>query len=221
MHTSLYREKFWKRTSPICLTVINELWDSNVHMLSRVRFFATPWTVALQAPLSMGFSRREYWAGLPFPFPGDLPHPGIELTCLKSPALAGRFFTTGTTWDLGLIWCKRLLNTHKLFPPHTKPSSIYILHLQQQQKKPSTVITFKKATVSYSPQAQGTLSTAGMTRLVTLSRLAGPHTGSPLPRAFPGCQRGSPAAEGPREQVAHQSPQGAGSCISSTPAKGL
>ena len=78
MHTSLYREKFWKRTSPICLTVINELWDSNVHMLSRVRFFATPWTVALQAPLSMGFSRREYWAGLPFPFPGDLPDPGIE-----------------------------------------------------------------------------------------------------------------------------------------------
>ena len=46
--------------------------------LSRVRFFATPWTVAYQAPPSMGFSRQEYWSGLPFPFSGDLPYPGIE-----------------------------------------------------------------------------------------------------------------------------------------------
>ena len=46
--------------------------------LSRVRLFATPWTVARQAPLSMGFSRQEYWSGLPFPSPGDLPNPGIE-----------------------------------------------------------------------------------------------------------------------------------------------
>ena len=48
-------------------------------LLSRVRFFATPWTVARQAPLSMGFSRQEYWSGLPFPSPGDLPDPGMEL----------------------------------------------------------------------------------------------------------------------------------------------
>ena len=47
--------------------------------LSCVRLFATPWTVAHQAPLSMGFSRQEYWSGLPFLFPGDLPDPGIEL----------------------------------------------------------------------------------------------------------------------------------------------
>ena len=46
--------------------------------LSRVRLFATPWTVAYQAPPSMGFSRQEYWSGLPFPSPGDLPNPGIE-----------------------------------------------------------------------------------------------------------------------------------------------
>ena len=46
--------------------------------LSRVRLFATPWTVAHQAPPSMGFSRQECWSGLPFPSPGDLPHPGIE-----------------------------------------------------------------------------------------------------------------------------------------------
>ena len=53
--------------------------------------FATPWTAAHQAPLSMGFSRREYWSKLPFPSPGDLPDPGIEP---GSPELAGELFTT-------------------------------------------------------------------------------------------------------------------------------
>ena len=56
--------------------------------------FATPWTVAHQAPLSMGFSRQEYWSGLSFPPPGDLPDPGMEPTSLMCPALAGGFFTT-------------------------------------------------------------------------------------------------------------------------------
>ena len=55
-----------------------------VKSLSRVRLFATLWTIALQAPLSMGFSRQEHWSGLPFPSPGDLPNPGIEP---GSPAL--------------------------------------------------------------------------------------------------------------------------------------
>ena len=55
-----------------------------VKLLSRVRLFATPWTVAYQAPLSMRFSRQECWSGLPFPSPGDLPDPGIEP---GSPAL--------------------------------------------------------------------------------------------------------------------------------------
>ena len=49
-----------------------------VKFLSRVRLFATPWTVAYQAPPSMEFSRQEYWSGLPFPSPGDLPDPEIE-----------------------------------------------------------------------------------------------------------------------------------------------
>ena len=49
-----------------------------VESFSRVRLFATPWTVANQAPPSMGFSRQEYWSGVPFPSPGDLPDPGIE-----------------------------------------------------------------------------------------------------------------------------------------------
>ena len=52
--------------------------QSEVKSLSRVRLFATPWTVAYQTPLSMGFSRQEYWSGLPFPSPGHLPDPGIK-----------------------------------------------------------------------------------------------------------------------------------------------
>ena len=59
-------------------------------VLSRVQLFLTPRTVTRQAPPSMGFSRQEYWSGLPFPSPGDLPDPGIESL---SPTLAGRFFT--------------------------------------------------------------------------------------------------------------------------------
>ena len=55
-----------------------------VKSLSRVRLFATPWTISYQAPLSMEFSRQEYWSGLPFPPPGDLPDPGIKP---KSPTL--------------------------------------------------------------------------------------------------------------------------------------
>ena len=55
-----------------------------VKSLSRVQLFATPWTVAYQDPPSMGFSRQEYWSGLPFPSPGDLPDPGIKLGLLHS-----------------------------------------------------------------------------------------------------------------------------------------
>ena len=62
-----------------------------VKSLSRVRLFATPWTVAYQASPSMGFSRQEYWSGLPFPSPGDLPDPGIEL---RSPALEAGTLTS-------------------------------------------------------------------------------------------------------------------------------
>ena len=62
-----------------------------VKLLSRVRLFATPWTAAYQAPPSMGFSRQEYWSGLPFPSPGDLPNPGIEP---GSPALEADTLTS-------------------------------------------------------------------------------------------------------------------------------
>ena len=66
---------------------------------SCVQIFATLWPVARQAPLFMGFSRQEYWSGLPVSHPGDLPDPGIKLASLMLPALAGRFFSTCATWE--------------------------------------------------------------------------------------------------------------------------
>ena len=72
-----------------------------MHVLScfsHVQFFAALWTIACQAPLSMGFPRPEYWSRLPFHPPRDLPDPGIKPASLMSPALAVGFFTTSTIW---------------------------------------------------------------------------------------------------------------------------
>ena len=84
-----------------------------------VQLSATLWTVALQAPLSMGFSRQEYWSGLPCPPPGDLPDPGIEPMSLASLALIGRFFTTVPPGKLknasdGLIKCNSFFKKMKM-----------------------------------------------------------------------------------------------------------
>ena len=75
--------------------------------LSRVRLFATPWTAAHQTPLSMGFSRQEYWSGLPCPISGDISDPGIEPVSLTS-ALAGGFFAIGPLGkpDIYPLMCK-------------------------------------------------------------------------------------------------------------------
>ena len=67
---------------------------------SRVQLFVTPRTVAHQSPLFVGFSRQEYWRGLSFPPPGNLPNPRIEPTSLTSPELAGGFFTTSASWKV-------------------------------------------------------------------------------------------------------------------------
>ena len=63
-----------------------------VLVVQSCQLFATPWTVARQAPLSMVFSRQKYWSGLPFPSPWDLPNLGLKLISPASPAFAGRFF---------------------------------------------------------------------------------------------------------------------------------
>ena len=82
---------------PVCVCALGHF--------SCVWIFATLWTIARQAPQSMGFSRQEYWSGLPFPSPGDLWDPGIEPTSLMSPALVGGFFAS----DAMVIfrrWCE-------------------------------------------------------------------------------------------------------------------
>ena len=78
------------------------MWCMPSHF-SSVQLFASLWTVALQAPLSMGFSRQEHWSGFQCGLSGDLPDPGIKPVSLVSPVLAGRFFTTGTTWEAPCI----------------------------------------------------------------------------------------------------------------------
>ena len=88
----------------------------------------TPWIVACQAPLSMGFSQQEYWSGLPCPSPGDLPHPGIKPVSLVSPALASVFFTTSATWEAHMNF---ILQTRKL---GSSPSAQLLrLHLPMQR----------------------------------------------------------------------------------------
>ena len=70
---------------------------------SHVQLFMTLWARACQAPLSLGFSRREYWSGLPCLPPGGLPGPGTKPVFLKSPALAAEFFATSATWEAHLV----------------------------------------------------------------------------------------------------------------------
>ena len=98
-HSSLFKCRLLPRQNPIPSPGL--LFYKPMCMLSRfshVQLFATLWTVARQVSLSMGFSRQEYWSGLPFPSPGALPNPGIEPASFVSPVLAGRFFTTSATW---------------------------------------------------------------------------------------------------------------------------
>ena len=86
---------FLFRLAALCYAVLSHF--------SCVQIFVTHHGLGCQAPLSMGFSRQEYWSGLPCPPPGGLPNSGIESTSLTSPGLAGRFFTISVTWKaLGL-----------------------------------------------------------------------------------------------------------------------
>ena len=95
----------WSNNKKNCLN--GEIWDlkyvlrcSACYILSRARLLVTPWTVAHQALLSMEFSRQEYWSGLKFPTPGNLPNAGIKSTSLVPPALAGGLFTTASSGKL-------------------------------------------------------------------------------------------------------------------------
>ena len=83
----------------VILSVMPTYRHSVLSRFSCVQLFVTLWTVACQAPLSMGFSRQEYWSGLPFFTPGDLSDPGIEPASLVAPELVGELFTTSATWE--------------------------------------------------------------------------------------------------------------------------
>ena len=92
-------------TSQIYLTATCYHYVSMLSRFSCVPLFTTLWNgldCSPQAPLSMGFSRQEYWSGLPYLPPGDLPNPGIKPTSLTSASLTGRFFTTNATWEAHL-----------------------------------------------------------------------------------------------------------------------
>ena len=97
----------------------NNLASSSVHnsarVLSGVRLFASPWPVAHQPPLFVGFSPQESWSGLPFPAPGDLPDPGTEPECLVSPSLAARFFTTEPPGKPNLMWRGQQIHPVEIF----------------------------------------------------------------------------------------------------------
>ena len=109
-------------------------------MLSCVRLFEAPGTVAHQASLCMEFSKQEYWSGLPFPSQGDLPDPGIEP---GFSALAGGFFTTSTTWEAqgGKLWfsANLLMRTTK-FPSSNLKYATYSCLISLSNTWTSTVV---------------------------------------------------------------------------------
>ena len=91
-----------KYATSICLNCLHAA--CLLSSFSSVWLFAVLWTAAHQTSLSMGFSSQEYWSGLPFPSPGDLPDPGIKPSSLMSPASVGRFFTARATWEALTAW---------------------------------------------------------------------------------------------------------------------
>ena len=98
---------------------------------SHVQVFVTLWTIAHHAPLSMGFSRQEYWSGLSCPPTGDLPNPGIKPASLMSPALAGGFSTPRATWEahLGKYHCTKLVAviSVKQVGPYSEQCSLILI----------------------------------------------------------------------------------------------
>ena len=97
-------------------------------VLTQSRLFAIPLTGVRQTPLSMEFSRQERWRGLPFPTPGDLPNPAIELKSLESSALAGGFFTTGPPGKTGIQLLVEELRSLKL-------QTVWQRHKKKKKKK--------------------------------------------------------------------------------------
>ena len=117
-------------------------------LFSHVQLFVTLWTITHQALLSMGFSRQEYWNGLPHPSAGDLPDSRIELVSLMSPALAGGFLTTSTTWQT-LIYVRkwkwsRSVMSDSLLPVDCSPSSSSVHGILQARILEWVAVSFSR-----------------------------------------------------------------------------
>ena len=156
--------------------------------------FATLWIVALQAPLSPGLSRDEYWSGLPFPSSRVPPNPGIGSTSLASSALADGFFTTSATWE-ALHWCVcvcvcvwKLLSRVQLFViPWTREATHWCIN---DSVSPQTLLAFFKISIflavlglcccvqSFSGSKEGELLFVAMWGLLLLWTTGSRHAGS-------------------------------------------
>ena len=116
------------------------MWVSEwVKPLSCVRLFVTPWTVAHQAPPSMGFSRQEYWSGLPFPSPGDLPNSGIEP---RSPSMQADTLTSEPILvNSNICYCEIVINTQTWSVGFHQPAATFIIsrRLYNVTVKPDTL----------------------------------------------------------------------------------
>ena len=150
-----------------------------VKSLSRVRLFAIPWTVVYQASLSMGFSRQEYWSGLPFPSPGDLPDPGIEP---RSPAL--QVDVCFTLWATRVYYKSMKPSFYKAFFDFSRQgyfSTLSVLHILCKAKISShlTVRTFVYVSDPWTVHPQEQLC---LFYLCSLCHLLPPF---PLPSTFP------------------------------------
>ena len=123
---------------------------------SHVQLFVSLWTIAHRAPRSVGFSRQEYWSGVPFPSPGDLLTPGTECVSLRSPALAGGFFTTSATWEAlinyvgyeAIFWSKHTYNS-KMKEVYSLCTYIYMFLIQRVEG--SSLSTEKRFLETHSP----------------------------------------------------------------------
>ena len=109
-------------------------------MLSHVQLYATPWTIGCQAPLSMEFSRQEYWSGLPFPTPGDFSNPVIKPTSLVSPVLAAGLFTTALPGK-PINWTK--CSNQKTLTEYIQKHDSYIYFLQETNLRPRDTCRLK------------------------------------------------------------------------------
>ena len=125
---------------------------------SHVQLFVTLWTVTCQAPLSMGFSRWDYWSGLPWPSPGDLPNPRIKPESPVAPALAGRFFSTEPPgkpcYYFGLLFIEHLLwpkNCALYFTLHKMLLSSYSAHKENKIPGDKKVTYLGKVIIMIAP----------------------------------------------------------------------